>query len=365
MPDAADLHQLLDVLAGPDITSKLGLLFLDARSVALSSEKLQSMSPKNTVLMLSQGDLLKANHMTSAISLHEHGFGLALCDVDMAFLASNESLLALVSYIEVDVGHPDLVAITQLAGQTQSRFSLVVNQLPDWREFDTSASQGLNGFFQNLCQTPRKLSPMSKLGPQTVLILQLMKMVHDNVDVRHLEKLLKQDAALSFELLRYINSASFGIRVEIQSLRHAVAMMGYTALFGWLSLLLARTSSAGFSPALLQTALVRGRFAELLGLGFFPRSETENLFFVGMFSLLDQLLGVPMHELLDQILLPDEITQALISREGPYGPFLELVEACELEDACASDIADALLLTAAHVNQTHVLALAWAQTIKL
>ena len=361
----ADLPQLLDVLAEPANNSQLGLLFLDARSSELSSKKLQSMSPKNTVLMLNQTDLLNASHVTSAMSLHEHGFGLALCDVDIAFLASNESLLALVTYIEVSVGHPDLAALTHLARQTQSNFSLVVNQFPDWREFDAGASRGLNGFFQNLCLTPRKLSPMGKLGPQTVLILQLMKMVQENADVRHLEKILQRDAALSFSLLRYINSASFGIKVEIQSLRHAVAMLGYTALFSWLSLLLARTSNAGFSPALLQAAIVRGRFAELLGQGFFPRNETENLFVVGMFSLLDQLLGVPMNELLSQILLPDAMTQALISREGQYGAFLALVEACEREDACASDLADALFLTAARVNQTHVSALAWAQSLKL
>jgi c-di-GMP-related signal transduction protein len=142
-------------------------------------------------------------------------------------------------------------------------------------------------------------------------------------------------------------------------------MLGYTALFSWLSLLLARTSNAGFSPALLQAAIVRGRFVELLGQGFFPKSEAENLFFVGMFSLLDQLLGVPMHELLSQILLPDAITQALISREGQYGAFLALAEACEQEDACASDLAEALFLTATRVNQTHVSALAWAQNIKI
>lgn len=365
MPDEAGLHQLLAVLAEPANNSKLGLLFLDARSAALSSEKLKSMSPQNIVLMLSQGDLVNASHVTSAISLHEHGFGLALCDVDIDFLASNETLLPLVTFIEISAGQPDLAAIALLAKQTQANFSLVVNQFPDWREFDTGASRGLNGFFQNLCLTPRKLSPMGTLGPQTILILQLMKMVQENADVRHLEQILKRDAALSFKLLRYINSASFGIKVEIQSLRHAVAMLGYTALFSWLSLLLARTSNAGFSPALLQAAIVRGRFVETLGQGFFPKSETENLFFVGMFSLLDQLLGVPMHELLSQVQLPDAITKALISREGQYGAFLALAEACEQEDACASDLAEALFLTATRVNQTHVAALAWAQNIKI
>lgn len=363
--DEAALHQLLGVLAEPANDSKRGLLFLDARSAVLSSEKLQSMSPQNTVLMLSQGDLVNASHVTSAMSLHEHGFGLALCDVDLAFLVSNESLLSLMTYIEVSVGHPDLAAITHLAKQTQSNFSLVVNQFPDWREFDAGASRGLNGFFQNLCLTPRKLSSSEELGPQTVLILQLMQMVQENADVRHLEKILKRDATLSYKLLRYINSPGFGIEVEIQSLRHAVAMLGYTPLFRWLSLLLAMTNTTGSSPALLEAAIVRGRFVELLGQGLLSRSEAENLFVVGMFSLLDQLLGIPIQEVLSQILLPEAVAQALLSREDVYGPFLALAEACEQEDGCASDFAEALFMTATRVNQAHLSALAWAQNLKL
>lgn len=361
----ADLHQLLAAVAERASDSKLGLLFLDARPVALSAEMLQSMPPKNTVLMLNRGDRVDAGDVTSAMSLHEHGFGLALCDVDLAFLESNETLLPLVTYVEVCVGHPDLAAITSIAKQAQPHFSVVVDQLPGWREFDVCASLGLNGFFGNLCLAPRKLSPSGELSPQTVLILQLMQMVQENADVRHLERILKRDATLSYKLFRYINSASFGIEVEIQSLRHAVVMLGYKPLFRWLSLLLAMTNTAGFSPALLQAAIVRGRFAELLGQGLLSKGEAENLFVVGMFSLLDQLLGIPIQEVLKKIVLPEAITQALLSREGVYGPFLALAEACERGDGCASDLADALFMTATRVNQAHLSALAWAQTLKL
>lgn len=365
MSSEADLHQLLAVVAERVSDSKSGLLFLDARPAVLSGETLQGISPPNTVLMLNRGDLVNASDVTSALSLHERGFGLALCDVDLVFLESNEALLPLIMYVEVCVGHPDLAAISSLAKRTQPHFSVVVDQFPGWREFDSCASLGLNGFFGNLCVTPRKVSSSGELSPQTVLILQLMQMVQENADVRHLEKLLKRDATLSYKLFRYINSPGFGIEVEIQSLRHAVTMLGYTPLFRWLSLLLAMTSATGFSPALLQAAIVRGRFVELLGQGLLSRSETENLFVVGMFSLLDQLLGIPIQEVLSQILLPEAVAQALLSRKDVYGPFLALAEACEQEDGCASDFADALFMTATRVNQAHLSALAWAQNIKL
>jgi EAL and modified HD-GYP domain-containing signal transduction protein len=209
------------------------------------------------------------------------------------------------------------------------------------------------------------MNPSGVLGPHAALILQLMQMVQANADVRHLEKLLKRDAILSYKLFRYINSASFGIEVEIQSLRHAVAMLGYAPLFRWLSVLLAMSSTENFSPALLQAAIVRGRLAELLGQGLLSRSESDDLFVVGMFSLLGQMLGVPVTQVFDHIVLPDAIVQALIARQGKYGPFLSLAESCEQKDGCSGDFADSLLVTARRVNDAHLSALAWAQGIKL
>jgi c-di-GMP-related signal transduction protein len=131
-----------------------------------------------------------------------------------------------------------------------------------------------------------------------------------------LEGVLKRDAALSYKLFRYINSPGFGIEVEIESLRHAVTMLGYTPLFRWLSVLLATTNTSGYSHALLQAAIMRGRFSELLGKDLLPRAEAEHLFFVGMFSLLDQLLGIPLQTVVNQIVLPEAVVQALLNREG-------------------------------------------------
>lgn len=198
-----------------------------------------------------------------------------------------------------------------------------------------------------------------------MLVLKLMQMVRDNADIRDVEKVLKRDAALSFKLLRHINAASFGMKVEIESLSHAVMMLGYSPFFRWLSVLLAMSSSRGFSPALLQAAIIRGRFVELLGRQLLSRDEAENLFVVGFFSLLEPLLGVPMVQVLRQISLPTTIVQALLSREGVYGPLLALAEVCEQENGCASGLAEALFMTPAQVNQAHWPALVWTQNLKI
>lgn len=359
------LPQLAALVARCGADARLGTLFLETGSPARPEETPQALDPQTTVLMLSREDLLDPGYMAWAELLRQKGFGLALRGADLAFLQAHEALLSPVTHLEVCEDHPDLAAMNQFAIHRRPMLSVMVDQYSSWQAFDACTALGMHGFFGALCRTSRKTNASGVLGPQAALILQLMQMVQANADVRHLEKLLKRDAVLSYKLFRYINSASFGIEVEIQSLRHAVAMLGYTPLFRWLSLLLAMTNTVDFSPALLQAAIVRGRLTELLGQGLLSRGESDDLFVVGMFSLLGQMLGVPITQVLNQIVLPDAIMQALLSREGKYGPFMLLAEACEQEDGCAADFADALFITATRVNDAHLSALAWAQSIKL
>jgi EAL and modified HD-GYP domain-containing signal transduction protein len=138
--------------------------------------------------------------------------------------------------------------------------------------------------------------------------------------------------------------------------------MGYAPLYRWLVLLLATASTSGYSPVLMETAVVRGRLAELLGATRL-RGEGEHLFVAGMFSLLDRLLGLPMREVLESVPLPDEVVKALVGREGRYGPYLALAEACELNSKLVASLADSLDIRPLEVNKAHLSALAWAQSV--
>ncbi|MDI1239433.1 MAG: HDOD domain-containing protein [Polaromonas sp.] len=359
----ADL--LLTLVAGRSGENRSGLYFMETGPAGLSDELVQTLSPPTAVLVLKPDDLLAENHLALASSFREKGGVLALRDASPDLLKANGPLLPHLSYIFLPHGHPDLGEIADWSRRRQPDMALIVDAIPGWREFEACTGSGIHGVFQNLCAARRETSSPGKLGPQAQQILQLMHMVQGDADIRHLEKVLKSDVALSYKLLRYINSAGFGLEFEIDSPRHAVAMLGYAPMFRWLLLLLVRTNTVAFSPALMQAAMVRGRFAELLGQGFLSRREAENLFVVGMFSFLDHLLGIPVQEVLKQLTLPETVSQALLSREGVYGPVLALVEACEQVDGRAAHLAQALSMTAAHVNEAHLSALAWAQNIKL
>lgn len=339
-------------------------LFLGATPETLRCGVLERLSPKNTVLTIQRSDLGDASALEDIKAARAAGFGVLLRDADL--LNGDRGLLPLVSHIEIRVGAGDLAAQSKaLTAIMPTTVRLIARGVHSWKDFDACAALSMEALVGNLYLTARPGAQTKGLNPAQAMILQLMDMVRKNADVRQLEGVLKRDAALSYKLLRYINSAGFGLGTEIQSLRHAVTMLGYSPLYRWLSVLLASASTGNHSPVLMQTAIVRGRFAELLGLSFLPRAEAENLFVAGMFSLLDRLLGIPMEEVLDNIQLSEAVSQALLTRDGIFGPFLALAEACEKDNGAAGPLADSLFISASQVNEAHLAAMAWAQSLKI
>jgi EAL and modified HD-GYP domain-containing signal transduction protein len=340
------------------------LLFLEVKPSLLGHEAVSSLPPKNVVFALRAADLAVPEAVAAVQAARERGYGISVRDANLLTLDRN--LLPLLTHIELQLGAGDFaVQVQQFRSFNLSSLRLVARQVTSWQAYDLCASLGIYAFVGNLHLAPRPGVRSRDLNPAQAMILQLMDMVRKNADVKQLEGVLKRDAALSYKLLRYINSAGFGLGCEIQSLKHAVTMLGYSPLYRWLALLLATATTTGYSPVLMQTAVIRGRFAELLGQTFLPRNEAENLFVAGMFSLLDKLLGVPMEDVLEKIQLSESVTQALLSREGIYGPFLALAEACELNSVNVESMATSLCIGSRQVNEAHLSALAWAQNLQL
>jgi c-di-GMP phosphodiesterase len=170
------------------------------------------------------------------------------------------------------------------------------------------------------------------LAPQVLAVATLINELRQGADMRELAKVLKQDIAMSYRLLRYVNTAARGLNHQLSSIEQALLVLGQEQLDRWLTLLMLGGSLGG-NTALMETALVRARFLELLGEGRFAPGQCERLFVLGLFSMLDIALRVPMEEALKPLHLPEAATQALLKREGPFGPYLSLVEAVERCDA--------------------------------
>ncbi len=338
------------------------LVFLEAMPGLLQAESLKKLSPKNTVLIFSKRYFGDQQSLDAIKDLRQLGFGICLRNADATVL--DRSIFSLITHFEVQIDGANLAAQAKTyAALKQSNVQMVARNVGSWQSFEACAALGLSSFVGKLHLTPRPNPNHKGLNTTQTTILQLMEMIRKNADIQQLETVVKRDAALAYKLLRYINSAGFGLRTEVQSLKHAVTILGYSPLYRWLSLLLATASTNGNSPVLLETAIVRGRFAELLGQPFMSKTEAENLFVAGMFSLLDRLLGLPMEEVLSTIQLPESVVEALVSRGGIYGPYLALAEACELNSMLVQSLSESLKIAPADVNKAHLSSLVWAKNI--
>lgn len=159
-------------------------------------------------------------------------------------------------------------------------------------------------------------------------LLGLLALLATDADSRELELLLKQDPALSYHLLKLVNSAAFAVNTTITGYAQAIAVLGRRQLQRWLQLLLyARSDADGLPNLLLPLAALRAAQLELLCKRDGGDRDAQDLaFMTGAFSLLDRLLGMPMAEILAGLRLPDHVAAALLERRGVLGRRLLLVE---------------------------------------
>ena len=296
--------------------------------------------------------------------LRQAGYRFALDDVHLG--PGSESLLQLADYVKLDIHAHSPATLADLVRQLRKHpVKLVAEKVETPELFRQSSELGFDYFQGYYFARPENL--VSKIiNPSHTTVLQLLDKVRQGGETRDLEVLFKKDVALTFKLLRYINSAGFGLSCEVQSIRHAVSILGLQPLYRWLTLLLATAGASPTSPTLSRTAITRGRLCELLGRRTLPRNDQDNLFIVGVFSLLPAFLEMPMEQVLERVAISEKIADALLDRSGIYGPFLSLVEAVESGDeGQLENLALSLMLSPGQVSEAHMQALAWVEQLGL
>lgn len=190
-------------------------------------------------------------------------------------------------------------------------------------------------------------------NPGYATVMEMIGMIDRGEDPLAIEKVIRRDAALAYKLLRYINSPGFGLSVEVQSFRHAVMMLGYARLKRWCMLLLATAcTDSNLRPAMV-ASFRRGIFLEhLLGAGQDEQLRDE-VFILGVLSLLDKLLKRPFEELFRNLHVPERVRETLVERRGPYMPYLKVVESIETgPDPRLPERLDDCVMSLAHCNQS-------------
>jgi EAL and modified HD-GYP domain-containing signal transduction protein len=355
---------LMNTIGGMDMQWLLGdkLAFINVNEAMLTSEFLELMPPKRTVLEILRSVTPSDAVIARCNELRSLGFMIALDNPHL--MSDSHPLLQCADYIKIDIqsiGPEDTAKVfNQLHVGT---VKIIAEKVETDKQFEACKAIGFR-LFQGFHFARPETFTAKVINASFDSVLNILNIVSQDAENKDIEAGFKRDAALSFKLLRYINSVGFGLSCEIQSINHALTILGRKQLYRWLTLLMVTAGENSTPPALMKTSITRGRLTELLGESYFEKHDRDNLFIVGVFSLLDAILKMPMEQVLEKIQLPENVTEALLSREGIYGPFLRLTEACE--DANSKkilELAELLQFDADKVNECHIAALAWVETL--
>jgi EAL and modified HD-GYP domain-containing signal transduction protein len=301
-------------------------------------------------LELLEDQLLDDQLIEALNELSTSGYRIALDDFEYSEAA--EPLMELVDVIKLDVralgpdGMSDHVARLKRRG-----VKLLAEKVETQADYAFCADLGCELFQGYFFCRPELLRDREIVASRLSLLEVIAALQDPGVDLAQLERLIVRDVSLSFRLLRYINSAFFGLRMEVSSIRQALALLGVQNLRRWATLSVF-ASIDDKPPELTVTALIRGRFCELAGEKL--SAVQGELFTLGMFSVIDALMDTPIDEVLASIPFPGDMRQALIGHAGEKGVLLDCVQALEAGDF---DRAEALVASAA---ATYLDALVWA-----
>lgn len=263
--------------------------------------------------------------------LASQGFTFALDDV-IGYNDALKQLLPLVKIIKIDItgmGHDELA---RLAGHFKKENKLLLaEKVETIEQFRTCMELGFHYFQGYYFARPVILSG-KKLAPSQIVIMQLMALIATDADTAAIELGIKKDASLVLTLLRLANSPGMGMTQRIDSLGQALTVLGRRQLQRWLQIMLYADNKSGhFTSPLLQLASTRGKLLELITEKLRPdqKAMADTAFTVGIMSLMDTLFGQAMNEILAQVSVVDEVSDALLYRTGFYGDLLKLAEYIE------------------------------------
>ncbi len=223
------------------------------------------------------------------------------------------------------------------------RCRMLAEKVETHAEFVQAREQGFV-YFQGYFLHRPEIVATRDVPANRLSYLRMLQAVSAALDLPAIEKLIKSETSICYRLLRYINSAMFGFRSEIHSVRHALAILGESEVRRWVRLVATVGAGQDKTSDLVLCALVRARFGELLS-PLVPHGESD-LFLLGLLSLLDAMLDMPMAEVLAKIPLDHETKAVLLGQPSLLRPIYQLMlahESGEWEAARALEAQLALL----------------------
>ncbi|MCX2780097.1 EAL and HDOD domain-containing protein [Microbulbifer thermotolerans] len=301
--------------------------FLKVTDEVILAPELPDLPKDQYILEVPEGMLLTSERVEQLKLLAQRGYRLAMAAYDPDDVEL-DVLLELVHIVKVDTRQLDNATLDRAVRKLRANgVKILADKVDNREQFERCADLGFDYYQGNFLSAPAPIKG-KKISGNKVLLLQLLSELHkSDASPLRLEEIALKDANLTYRILKLVNSAAMGLRREVRSLSHAIALLGLREIKRWANLFLV-SDEHNKPEALTRSMLVRGRMCEVLA-EIAGRDDIVNYFIVGLLSQLDALMDISMPELMEQVPLSAEIKSALLARGGSLGEILGEVERYE------------------------------------
>jgi c-di-GMP-related signal transduction protein len=193
-------------------------------------------------------------------------------------------------------------------------------------DFELAAKAGYH-YFQGDFFSKEDMITCRQIPSYKLNLMRILKEItKPSVQFDKIEKILQKDVSLTYKLLRFVNSAFFGLKTTVQSIRHALTLLGETEVRKFLSFIVLSSIGTDKPQELIRITIIRARFCESIALELGFKSDLSNFFLMGMFSMVNAFLDRPMDEILVDLPLASPVKTALLGKPNHFRDVLELVK---------------------------------------
>ncbi|MCL2349946.1 MAG: HDOD domain-containing protein [Defluviitaleaceae bacterium] len=328
----------------------------------------QCTQPPEKLVFLLDGEMPPEEPFLSCIKdLKEKGFTFAIENVkNFDYM---EPVVQMCDYIMMSFkfNMNNLEVFRQISPKATARYknhifiATDVNSISGFHRLKENGFHYLEGRFYNM--------PMpaddTALSPVKINRIQLMNTVREpDFSIEEVVKIVSRDPSISISLLQLINSPHLGLSQKVKSVQHAVALLGQNEVRKWVTTVIAQLLADDKPSELTRLSLIRAKFAENLSRYFEQAMHNNALFLMGLFSVLDVALNMPMEDALRLISVTEDVHAALVHRKGKFVPIYEFILAYEQADwTAAKNIMAMHVIRAEDVFNAYIETVKWYDTI--
>jgi EAL and modified HD-GYP domain-containing signal transduction protein len=365
-----DPHDLAAARVLNDAVLTLGLdtltggrrAFINMTRHMLLNELATVLSPDAVVIEVLENVGFDEEVVAAVKRLRDRGYAIALDD--FSFETGAAALLPYARYVKVDVLASPVEERREIQKAIKTGTKLVAEKVETAETFEDLRKFGYH-YFQGYYFCRPTTFTGGLLSARRLAYARLLAALNKtNVSVNSIEDLVKHDASLTYRVLRCINSAAFGIRREIQSIRQALVLLGLDQVRKWASVWALAGLNGGATSELVTIAILRARSCELVASKVKGADDASEYFLLGLCSLLDTMLGQPMETAVAELPLSDTVRKALLGEQNSARHILDAVIAHERgEWAEAAQIATLISLPEDVLPHAYADALKWAREL--